>query len=79
MNIEIKDWRQLPNSDLNKAKKLVKDKNTNLKELSKLTSIPYQTLVNYRYDIGKLDNAIGVRINRLSQVYDALKKGSNRL
>lgn len=74
MNIEIKDWRQLPNSDLNKAKKVVADKNNSLRQLSKITQIPYQTLVNYRHKLEKLDKASGDKINRLSQVYDAMQK-----
>lgn len=66
----LKNWRDKGGSELDKAKAIIADKNTNLKNLSLLTKIPYQSLVNYRANLSKLDRASWKRINLLAQSFD---------
>lgn len=66
----LKNWRDKGGSELDKAKTIIADKNTNLKNLSLLTKIPYQSLVNYRANLSKLDRASWKRINLLAQSFD---------
>ena len=66
----FKNWRDKGGSELDKAKTIIADKNTNLKNLSLLTKIPYQSLVNYRANLSKLDRASWKRINLLAQSFD---------
>lgn len=66
----LNNWRNKGGSELDKAKTIIADKNTNLKNLSLLTKIPYQSLVNYRANLSKLDRASWKRINLLAQSFD---------
>lgn len=66
----LKNWRDKGGSELDKAKAIIADKNTNLKNLSLLTKIPYQSLVNYRANLSKLDRASWKRISILAQSFD---------
>lgn len=66
----LKNWRDKGGSELDKAKAIIADKNTSLKNLSLLTKIPYQSLVNYRAELSKLDRASWKRINLLAQSFD---------
>lgn len=66
----LKNWRDKGGSELDKAKTIIADKNTSLKNLSLLTKIPYQSLVNYRAELSKLDRASWERINLLAQSFD---------
>lgn len=66
----LKNWRDKGGSKLDKAKTIIADKNTNLKNLSLLTKIPYQSLVNYRANLSKLDRASWKRISILAQSFD---------
>ena len=66
----LKNWRDKGGSELDKAKTIIADKNTNLKNLSLLTKIPYQSLVNYRANLSKLDRASWKRISILAQSFD---------
>lgn len=66
----LKSWRDKGGSELDKAKTIIADKNTSLKNLSLLTKIPYQSLVNYRAELSKLDRASWKRINLLAQSFD---------
>lgn len=66
----LKNWRDKGGSELDKAKAIIADKNTNLKNLSLLTKIPYQSLANYRANLSKLDRASWKRINLLAQSFD---------
>lgn len=66
----LKNWREKGGSELDKAKTIIADKNTNLKNLSLLAKIPYQSLVNYRANLSKLDRASWKRINLLAQSFD---------
>lgn len=75
--VYLKNWQDKRGTETARAKALIADKNTNLTELSKKTNIPYQSLVNYRADISKLDKASWQRINVLSQVYDILEISNN--
>lgn len=75
--IKLRNWQDGSCTQLERAKAVIADKNTNLTKLSKKTNIPYQSLVNYRSDISKLDKASWQRINVLSQVYDILEKSDD--
>lgn len=66
----LKNWQDKRGSDLDRAKKLIQNKNYKTKEVAELTSIPYQTLVNYRANIDSLNHARYETINKLSQAYD---------
>ena len=57
-------------SDLDKAKIILTSKDILVKDLSKLTKIRYQTLVNYRQDLTRLDRASWAIINKLARIYD---------
>lgn len=57
--------------DLEKARALILNRSTRLKELSKTTGIPYQTLKHYSSEPSKLDDAKASRINLLAKIYDA--------
>lgn len=70
--MKIKNWQDIPDSDLNKAKKLLADRNNKVNYLSEITGIDYHVLTNYRYNLDSLDNASGERINKLAQFYDYL-------
>lgn len=56
------------NNELELAKRLVADKNTNLKALSKETKIPYPSLKAYRYNLKTLNNAR--RVELLANISD---------
>lgn len=59
-------------SALDRAKKLlsVSDWANSPKEISRVTGVKYQALLNYRQDLDKLDKASWNTINELSQLYD---------
>lgn len=61
--------------DLEKAKALISDRRTNLKELSKTTKIPYPTLKHYSADLAKLDNAKASRVDLFAKIYDKNTQG----
>ena len=61
--------------DLEKAKALISDRRTNLKELSKVTKIPYPTLKHYSADLTKLDNAKASRVDLFAKIYDKNTQG----
>ena len=54
-------------NDLEIAQKLIKDKNTNLTELSKTTSIAYSTLTKYRLTPDKMRKAAWEKIYALAE------------
>ena len=56
--------------DLEKARALISNRGTSLKELSKTTGIPYQTLKQYSSEPSKLDDARASRVNLLAKIYD---------
>ena len=56
--------------DLEKARALILNRSTHLKELSKVTGIPYQTLKHYSSEPSKLDDAKASRVNLLAKIYD---------
>ena len=56
--------------DLEKARALISNRGTSLKELSKVTGIPYPTLKHYSSEPNKLDNAKASRVNLLAKIYD---------
>ena len=55
--------------DLEKARTLISNRGTSLKELSKVTGIPYPTLKHYSSEPNKLDNAKASRVNLLAKIY----------
>lgn len=73
----LKNWQDERGSELNRAKALIADKNNSLKQISKITKIPYQSLCNYRANMSSLDKASWLRINLLSQVYDMFEVANN--
>lgn len=77
MKLKISNWRDEEGSELEKAKRLLSNKEVSVKEISKLTNLKYQTLVNYRQDLKKLDKASWQTINKLSQFYDAYEISHN--
>ncbi|MBD5316832.1 MAG: hypothetical protein HDS11_04095 [Bacteroides sp.] len=73
MKLNIKNWRDNELSELEKAKMILADKNTVVKQLSEQTGLKYQSLVNYRQNLNVLDNASWKTVNKLAQAYDANK------
>ena len=73
MKLNIKNWRDNELSELEKAKMILSDKKTVVKQLSEQTGLKYQSLVNYRQNLNVLDNASWKTINKLAQAYDANK------
>lgn len=71
--VKLKNWQDARGSQLERAKKVIMGHQIKLVELSKLTKIPYQTLVNYRQNIDSLDNANWQYINKLAQAYDIVE------
>lgn len=71
--VKLKNWRDARGSQLERAKKVIMDHQIKLVNLSPLVRIPYQTLVNYRQNIDKLDKANWQFINRLAQAYDIIE------
>lgn len=61
-------------NDLDKAKKLVFDKNVSLSDLSSITKIPLETLKNMRYKRSKIENASWSRVHLLAEYYDCFIK-----
>lgn len=72
MKIKLKNWRDENGSDLDKAKALILNKDTNLSEVSRILDMPVQTLRNYRAKPETLNKASWTRINQLAQVNDVL-------
>lgn len=56
--------------DLEKARALILNRSTRLKQLSKITGIPYPTLKHYSSEPSKLDDAKASRVNLLAKIYD---------
>ena len=73
MKLNIQNWRNDGPSELEKAKMILSDKKTVVKQLSEQTGLKYQSLVNYRQNLNVLDNASWKTINKLAQAYDANK------
>lgn len=67
---KLKNWQDERGSALDRAKKLLSDSANSPKDISKATGVKYQTLLNYRQDLDKLDKASWNTINKLSQLYD---------
>lgn len=67
---KLKNWQDKRGSALDRAKMLLSDNANSPKDISKATGVKYQTLLNYRQDLDKLDNAGWSTINKLSQLYD---------
>ena len=65
--------------DLEKAKALILNRSIRLKELSKITGIPYQTLKHYSSEPSKLDDARASRVNLLAKIYDKKRSHSLRV
>ena len=47
-DIHVKNWRDERGSELEKAQRLIQDRNNSLKEVSEITGIPLPTLKAYR-------------------------------
>lgn len=75
--IKLKNWQDARGSQLERAKKVIIGHQIKLVELSELTKIPYQTLVNYRQHIDSLDNANWQYVNKLAQAYDIVEIQNN--
>lgn len=67
---KLKNWQDERGSALDRAKLLLSDSANSPKDISKVTGVKYQTLLNYRQDLDKLDKASWNTINKLSQLYD---------
>lgn len=65
----IDKWTDKYGNDLEKAKKVVSDKNISLINLSKATNIPYSSIRIYSHDPSKLDNASWKRIKLLANAF----------
>lgn len=57
-------------NDLDKAVKLIADKNTSLIKLSRKHKIPYQSLKNLRQNPAKLKKTSWERVHLFAQIYD---------
>lgn len=68
--IKFDNWRDEQGSDLDKAKRILADKNIKLVEVSKNLGLSYQTLRNYRQNVSKLDNAKWKMIYKLARLAD---------
>lgn len=75
--VKLKNWRDERGSQLERAKKVLMDKDIDLHDLSRLVRIPYQVLNDYRKSIDNLDNAYWEHINRLAQAYDIVDIQNN--
>ena len=70
--VKFDNWRDARGSELEKAKRLIKSKKIRLIDISKKLGIPYQSVKNYTRKDSKLDKASWERVNKLSQLEDAL-------
>ena len=68
---KVDNWRDERGSGLEKAKKLITDKNVDLVAVSKKVNIPYHILRVYRQNFSKLKKARWEHINKLSQLADS--------
>jgi sulfur relay (sulfurtransferase) DsrC/TusE family protein len=66
----LKNWRDARGSQLDRATKIITDKNTNMVALSQLTKINAYVLRNYRYKPDTLERANWKTINKLAQAQD---------
>lgn len=64
-------------NDLEKANKLVHDKNVSLNDISDVTGIPFESLKNWRYNRSKIENSAWKRIHALAEYYDCVVKPNN--
>lgn len=60
--------------DLEKAQALLANRKYRLKNVSKDVDIPYATIKSYSQYPSKLRTAAWIRVNKLAQVYDRVKK-----
>lgn len=75
--VKLKNWHDERGSQLERAKKVLMDKDIDLHDLSRLVRIPYLVLNDYRKSIDNLDNAYWEHINRLAQAYDIVDIQNN--
>ena len=69
-DVHLQNWRDERGSELEKAQRLIQDRNNSLKEVSEVTGIPLPTLKAYRGNPDKLTTAAWERVNKLSQMED---------
>lgn len=75
--VKLKNWRDERGSQLERAKKVLMDKDIDLHDLSRLVRIPYLVLNDYRKSIDNLDNAYWEDLNKLAQAYDIVDIQNN--
>lgn len=75
--IKLKNWRDERGSQLERAKKVLMDKDIDLHDLSRLVRIPYLELKDYQESIDNLHNAYWEDLNKLAQAYDIIDIQNN--
>lgn len=75
--IKLKNWRDERGSQLERAKKVLMDKDIDLHDLSRLVRIPYLELKHYQETIDNLHNAYWEDLNKLAQAYDIIDIQNN--
>ena len=70
--VKFDNWRDARGSELDKAKRLIKSKKIRLIDISKKLGIPYQSVKGYTRKNSQLNKASWERVNKLSQLEDAL-------
>lgn len=70
--IKFDNWRDARGSELDRAKKIIVNRDVKISDASKLLGIPDQSLRNYRQDPAKLDKSSWERVNKLSQLADII-------
>lgn len=70
-DIHVQNWRDERGTDLEKAKAVIIDRNTNLTKASELLDIPLPTLKGYRKNPDKLKTAAWDKVAKLAHLNDA--------
>ncbi len=73
MKIKIESWRDRQGNDLDKARKLLADKNISDAQIVRGTGINKVSINNYRHGKTDIGRAKWTVVNRLAQMYDALE------
>ncbi|MCR1891448.1 helix-turn-helix transcriptional regulator [Ligilactobacillus murinus] len=73
MKIKIENWRDRQGNDLDKARKLLADKNISDTQIVRGTGINKVSINNYRHGKTDIERAKWSIVNRLAQMYDALE------
>lgn len=73
MKIKIENWRDRQGNDLDKARKLLADKNISDTQIVRGTGINKVSINNYRHGKTDIERAKWTVVNSLAQMYDALE------